>query len=87
MAVIEGIERRIVGGVQLAPGFCVLVQIDSAFVRIYTILAPRAARRAKVFGNQLEELMKTNHRITIEALAGIVLGALTIILSGNAAIA
>jgi hypothetical protein len=60
---------------------------NSAFVVIYTILAPRAAGRAKVFGNQLEELMKANHRITVAALAGIVLGALTIIVSGNAAMA
>jgi hypothetical protein len=38
-------------------------------------------------GNQLEDLMKANRKITIAAIAGIVLGALTIIISGNAAMA
>ena len=37
--------------------------------------------------NQLEERMKTNRRITTAALAAIALGALTIIVSGDAALA
>jgi Domain of unknown function (DUF5666) len=35
----------------------------------------------------MEDLLKANHKVTIVALAGIVLGALTIVVSGNAAIA
>jgi hypothetical protein len=35
----------------------------------------------------LEELMKANYKITTAALAGIALGALTIIVSGHAALA
>ena len=38
-------------------------------------------------GNQREELMSANHKITMAALAGTVLGALTMVVSGNAALA
>jgi len=63
----------------------VSIRRDSAIVMIYT--AAQTARHVKVFWQSIEELMKANRKITIAALAGIVLSVLSIVVPGNAAIA
>jgi hypothetical protein len=57
------------------------------FVRMCTILASRAARRAKVFRQSMGGSYESQPQNDDSALAGIVLGALATIVSGNAAMA